>query len=163
MFVNYFGSETRESPINLAAARFVLGGYLIRKTIWYNWEIVAETPFRICGSYAFAIPSSPTVLVAERWMLIGLLLAVMVAPARPNDVSKRTPASALGDDQVHAQHLRRNDGALFPASTSSSCSGCIASRTNSRSMGSVETETYRCRPSEPGSSRRWASRIRWPR
>ena len=78
MFVNYFRDETRDSPLNLAVARFVLGGYLIWKTIWYNWEVVAETPFRVYGSYAFAIPPSPAILVVEQWVLIGLLLAVMV-------------------------------------------------------------------------------------
>lgn len=78
MFVNYFGDETRRTPINLAVARVVLAGYLIWKTIWYDWERLAATPFVVSDSYAFLVPPSPTILVVEKWVLIGLLIGVML-------------------------------------------------------------------------------------
>jgi len=78
MFINFFRDETRQTPINLAAARIILAGYLIWKTIWYGWHQLLATPFVVSESYTFLVPSSPTVLVAEKWVLIGLLVGVML-------------------------------------------------------------------------------------
>lgn len=77
MFVNYFRDDKRESPINLAAARFVLGGWLIWKTIWYDWSEFVSVPYRaaVRPGYEWAIPvGSPWLLSVEKWVLIGTLL-----------------------------------------------------------------------------------------
>ena len=75
MFVNYFTDDRRPSPINLAMARFVLGFWLIWKTIWYNWSRHVETPYlALSPSREWAIPTSmPWILTVEKWALIALL------------------------------------------------------------------------------------------
>lgn len=68
-FPNYHADATRGSPVNLAVARLILGGYLVWKTMWYDWHALVETPFRVTYSYAWAIPPAP-VLVAEKYLLL---------------------------------------------------------------------------------------------
>lgn len=81
MFVNYFTDERRISPINLAMARLVLGGWLVWKTIWYDWSRHVNTPYRAVTSpaYEWAIPTSaPWLLTVEKWALIGCLCLFIV-------------------------------------------------------------------------------------
>jgi uncharacterized membrane protein len=78
MFINYFRDETRQTPVNLAAARIILAGYLIWKTVWYDWGRLIATPFVASDSYTFLVPSSPSILVAEKWVLIALLVGVIL-------------------------------------------------------------------------------------
>lgn len=76
MFVNYFTDECRLSPVNLAMARFVLGGWLVWKTIWFDWSRHVDTPYRAVTSPAseWAIPTSaPWLLTVEKWVLIACL------------------------------------------------------------------------------------------
>lgn len=77
-FVNYVRNTTRDTPINGAMARFLLGGYLIWKTIWYDWHAVLEAPFIGVEEFAMLVPQSPTVLVVEKYLLVLTLLAFMV-------------------------------------------------------------------------------------
>ena len=79
VFVNYFDDPHRDSPLNLAVARVILGAYLIWKTVWYDWQAVVATPFVGSDVYAFAVPQSfPLVLTVEKWLLFLGLIAVMV-------------------------------------------------------------------------------------
>ena len=78
LFINYVRDETRSTPLNLAAARMILAGYLIWKTVWYDWPRLLATPFTVADTYTFLVPASPTVLVVEKWALIGLLILVLV-------------------------------------------------------------------------------------
>lgn len=79
MFVNYFGTRARDSPINLAVGRLILGTYLIWKTIWYDWSQIVQSPFSLIEAYSFAVPYGfPLVLTIEKWVLIATLLAFIV-------------------------------------------------------------------------------------
>ena len=80
MFINYFRSPTRGSPVNIVAARAVLGLYVIWKTVWYDWELVARTPFSLAaGAYTVLLPSRyPIVLTVEKWALILAMLSFIV-------------------------------------------------------------------------------------
>lgn len=77
-FVNYVRRPTRETPINAAAARFVLGGYLIWKTVWYDWNEVLETPFLPYQNYSLLIPESATLLIVEKYLLVVTLFAFIL-------------------------------------------------------------------------------------
>lgn len=78
VFVNYFRSPTRSTPLNLALARIVLGGYLIWKTIWYDWPLRLTVPFEGVSRYAWAVPNGyPELLIMEKWLLIATLLVFM--------------------------------------------------------------------------------------
>jgi predicted DCC family thiol-disulfide oxidoreductase YuxK len=72
-FVNYFGDPTRETAVNGAVARALLGAYLVWKTVWYDWHAVLSVPYVGVEEYAFLMPESPTVLVVEKWLLIVAL------------------------------------------------------------------------------------------
>lgn len=76
-FVNYHADPTRVTPLNLAVARVILGGYLFWKTMWYDWHLLVETPFRVSESYLWAIPPA-WVLVAEKYLLLLSLAAFVV-------------------------------------------------------------------------------------
>jgi predicted DCC family thiol-disulfide oxidoreductase YuxK len=81
MFVNYFTDDRRSSPVNLAMARLVLGGWLIWKTIWYDWSRHVNTPYRAVAApaYEWAIPTFvPWLLTAEKWVLIACLCLFVV-------------------------------------------------------------------------------------
>lgn len=80
MFVNYFSDHERSSPINLAAARAVLGGWLIWKTIMYDWRLFLEVPVYLTPEFAWAVPpTTPALLLTiEKWILIGLLAAFVL-------------------------------------------------------------------------------------
>lgn len=76
MFVNYVRNAERDSPVNLVVARLLLGGYVIWKTVWYDWQMVANTPFTLAGEpYTALIPPAPSlVLPIEQWVLIGTMV-----------------------------------------------------------------------------------------
>jgi predicted DCC family thiol-disulfide oxidoreductase YuxK len=81
MFVNYFDDDGRSSPLNLAAGRFLLGFWLVWKTVWYDWAGVLDVPFRAMANprYEWAIPTAtPWLLTVEKWLLVGLVLLVVV-------------------------------------------------------------------------------------
>lgn len=44
MFINYFGDDERESPINLAVVRVLLGFYLLWKVLSVDWRAIYEWP-----------------------------------------------------------------------------------------------------------------------
>jgi len=77
-FVNYVRDPTRETPINGAAARGILGTYLIWKTIRYDRHEVLETPTLSIEKWALLVPDSPTVLVVEKYLLVLALLAFVL-------------------------------------------------------------------------------------
>lgn len=80
MFINYFGDDTRQSPVNLAVARGIIGVWLIWKTIMYDWRLFLEVPFHMTPAFAWAIPpiAPGLILTVEKWVAIGLLLAFML-------------------------------------------------------------------------------------
>lgn len=78
MIVNYVRDAVRDSPVNLAVARVVLAGYLIWKTLPYDWPLFVSAPFAGFETYRFAIPPWPALLVVEKWLLIVILLVFAV-------------------------------------------------------------------------------------
>lgn len=76
-FPNYQADQTRASPLNLAVARVILGGYLAWKTVWYDWHVFVGTPFTVTDSYAWAIPPVE-LLVVEKYLLVATLLLFAV-------------------------------------------------------------------------------------
>jgi predicted DCC family thiol-disulfide oxidoreductase YuxK len=64
--------------VNLAVARVVLAGYLIWKTLPYDWMLYTTSPFVGFETYQFAVPPWPELLVVEKWLLVGLLLLFAV-------------------------------------------------------------------------------------
>ncbi|WP_390192567.1 DCC1-like thiol-disulfide oxidoreductase family protein [Halalkalicoccus salilacus] len=51
-----------------------MGGWLIWKTIWYDWSLVAENLFLLETPWSWAVPPVPAlVLTIEKWVLIALL------------------------------------------------------------------------------------------
>jgi predicted DCC family thiol-disulfide oxidoreductase YuxK len=78
MIVNYVRDATRDSPVNIAVARVVLAGYLVWKTLPYDWLLVAQAPFAGFATYRFAIPPWPELLVVEKWLLMALLCCFAV-------------------------------------------------------------------------------------
>lgn len=77
-FVNYVRDATRETPINGAVARLVLGGYLVWKTMWYDWHGVLEAPFVGFEEFAALVPGSATPLVVEKYLLVAALFAFAI-------------------------------------------------------------------------------------
>jgi predicted DCC family thiol-disulfide oxidoreductase YuxK len=81
MFVNYFDDDQRSSPINLAAARLLIGVWVVWKTVWYDWSRHVDVPYRATAgaSYEWAIPvTAPWVLTIEKWALLGLIVLFVV-------------------------------------------------------------------------------------
>lgn len=80
MFVNYFRDVKRGSPMNLAVARFLIGGYVIWKTVWYDWQLVVQTPFTLAGEpYTTLVPPAASLLLpVEKWALIGTMVLFIV-------------------------------------------------------------------------------------
>lgn len=74
-FVNYVRHPTRESPINHAVARFILGSYVIWKIVWYDWRAFLSMPVLDTTTYAFVIPAPELwwVLTAEQLLTVVAL------------------------------------------------------------------------------------------
>ena len=81
MFVNYVRNTERPSPINLALARFVVGFWLVWKTIWYDWGRIVATPYQdaVTVAHQWAIPAAaPWLLTVEKYLLVVLLCLFVV-------------------------------------------------------------------------------------
>ncbi|SFR68949.1 thiol-disulfide oxidoreductase DCC family protein [Halogeometricum limi] len=81
MFVNYFADDARSSPVNLAVGRFVLGWWLVWKTVHYDWSLLFSGISRSMAynGYDAILPvSAPWILTVEKWLLIALVLLVVV-------------------------------------------------------------------------------------
>lgn len=75
MFVNYFRNRRLDSPINLAAARVLLGTYLVWNVASFDWGAVAEWNVPRNEAYLFLVPPADhLVLPAEKWLLVATLL-----------------------------------------------------------------------------------------
>lgn len=76
MFVNYFRRAQRDSPLNLVVARVLIGGYVIWKTVWYDWRLFVRTPFTLAGEPYTALtpPMASLILPIEKWALIGTMV-----------------------------------------------------------------------------------------
>lgn len=79
MFVNYLWNRECESPINVAAARVLLGVYLVWDVASYEWVELAGWHVSRGDTYAFLQPPAPhLVLPAEKWLLVLALLGFTV-------------------------------------------------------------------------------------
>jgi predicted DCC family thiol-disulfide oxidoreductase YuxK len=81
MFVNYFGDDSRPSPINLALGRAVLGCWLVWKTVYYDWSLMLSEPYRAMAysGYDVLIPlSAPWILTVEKWLLVAVVSLFVV-------------------------------------------------------------------------------------
>ena len=79
MFVNYFADDRRDTPVNRAVARFIIGGWLCWKTAMYDWRLFLEAPTMQTSAFAWAIPpvAPGLILELERLLLLGLLVGFM--------------------------------------------------------------------------------------
>ncbi|MDS0221568.1 DCC1-like thiol-disulfide oxidoreductase family protein [Haloarcula sp. S1AR25-5A] len=77
-FVNYVRNPIRDSPINTAFARVFLAFYFFWKTVWYDWRQLYDIPLVLYEGYAVLIPPSPTIMVAEKYLLLITLTAFAV-------------------------------------------------------------------------------------
>lgn len=64
--------------MNLAVARVILAGYLVWKTLPYDWPLFVSAPFAGFETYRFVIPPWPVLLVVEKWLLVAILVAFAV-------------------------------------------------------------------------------------
>lgn len=80
MFVNYLSDSDRDSPINLAVARGVVGFWLVWKTSMYNWPLFLKVPYSQTPEYGWSVPpvAPGLFLTVEKWVLIGLLVGFVV-------------------------------------------------------------------------------------
>jgi predicted DCC family thiol-disulfide oxidoreductase YuxK len=78
-FLNYVRTPSRDSPVNLAVARVILGTYLAWRVLSYNWAIVDDWPVRFVREFAFLEPpAAGVVLPIEKALLILCLGAFVV-------------------------------------------------------------------------------------
>lgn len=79
-FVNYVHRPTRDSPVNLTVARFILGAYLIWKIAWYDWQAFMAMPVTNVTTYAFVVPPAELwwVLTAEQLLAIVALALYII-------------------------------------------------------------------------------------
>lgn len=76
MFVNYFRDSERESPVNVAAARLLVGAYLAWNVASFDWGRLAE--WNVDSSNAYALlrpPAEHVALPLEKWVLVASLVA----------------------------------------------------------------------------------------
>lgn len=80
MFVNYAADSERDSPVNLATARGILGLWLVWKTAMYDWPLFLSVPYYQTPEFAWAVPpvAPGLILTVEKWLLIGLLVGFVV-------------------------------------------------------------------------------------
>jgi len=79
-FVNYVRNPERESPINTAVARVVLGSYLVWKVLSLNWAAIEAWPAPVrypVEPFLFPRVTIP-LLGVEQWVLVAVLLAFTV-------------------------------------------------------------------------------------
>lgn len=82
MFVNYVREGTRDSPVNLAVARVLLGTYLVWKVLSGHWVTVAEWPVRINDHYSFLVPPGARQLLPLEAAVTALVLCGFVVGYR---------------------------------------------------------------------------------
>lgn len=79
MFVNYLRNRERESPVNVAAARVLLGTYLVWNVASYEWGELAGWHLSRGDTYTFLLPPAQhLVLPAEKWLLVAALIGFTV-------------------------------------------------------------------------------------
>lgn len=80
MFINYVSDPERDSTINIAAARGILGFWLVWKTAMYDWPLFLAVPVYQTPEFAWAVPpvAPGLLLTVEKWLLIGLLVGFVV-------------------------------------------------------------------------------------
>jgi len=74
-FINYFGDETRETPLNLAVARVIISAYTLWKVVSYlDWGVVVEWPVYLHTEYtALVLTERPWYLLYEQWLVVVLV------------------------------------------------------------------------------------------
>lgn len=79
-FANYVRRPTRESPINLTVARFILGSYIIWKIVWYDWQAFFTVPVVDSETYLFVTPPPELwwMMTAEQVLAIVALMLFIV-------------------------------------------------------------------------------------
>lgn len=79
-FVNYVRSPERATPVNLGAARVVLGLYLVWKVLSLNWAAIGEWPVPVYQYHEpFLFPDITVPLLGlEKWVLVVALVAFTV-------------------------------------------------------------------------------------
>lgn len=78
MFANYFRDRRRESPVNLATARVILGTYLVWNVASFDWGELAAWYVPDNAYAALYPPADHLVLPAEKWFLVASLVAFTV-------------------------------------------------------------------------------------
>ncbi|UTF54184.1 thiol-disulfide oxidoreductase DCC family protein [Natronosalvus rutilus] len=78
-FVNYFGDETRSTPINLAVVRVLLGSWALWRMVSLDWNFYGEWPRHFNPPIAYLHQDVFfTLLPYLRWVLAGLLVLFIV-------------------------------------------------------------------------------------
>ena len=80
LFVNYFAERTRESPINLAGARIVLGSYILWRGASIDVRALTEWPVHFITYLSFTHPPDgfEWVLIVEKFLLlVGTLFFII--------------------------------------------------------------------------------------
>ena len=81
MFVNYVARPVRAAGFNVACARFLLGSYLVWKTLSYDWAALAAWPVYplFHPEYALLAPAVVRQFAwLEQWVLVAALAAFAV-------------------------------------------------------------------------------------
>ncbi|WIV66037.1 DCC1-like thiol-disulfide oxidoreductase family protein [Natrialbaceae archaeon AArc-T1-2] len=74
-FVNYVGDDARSSPFNLAAARVVVGAYIIWRMTSLEWGFYQEWPRQFNDSLSFLYNDLFLALLPyQQWLVAGLLV-----------------------------------------------------------------------------------------
>jgi predicted DCC family thiol-disulfide oxidoreductase YuxK len=80
LFVNYFADDSRESPLNLAFARILLGIYILWRGASIDAVALTQWPFAFVDahSYLIAPESLSYLMVASKWLLLASTIAFIV-------------------------------------------------------------------------------------
>ncbi|GAB7018807.1 thiol-disulfide oxidoreductase DCC family protein [Halostagnicola bangensis] len=78
-FINYFADDARSSPINLAAARVVLGAYVLWRVVFLDWGFYQEWPRDFNPGINFLYNDLLfSLLPYQQWLVAGLLALFIV-------------------------------------------------------------------------------------
>jgi uncharacterized membrane protein YphA (DoxX/SURF4 family) len=80
VFVNYFASESRESPINLAASRVLLGIYFLWRSASMDVRALITWPVNMYTSTSYLYPPEDLefLLVFEKWILVVVAISFII-------------------------------------------------------------------------------------
>lgn len=80
MFVNYFDSDTRSHPLNLAVGRILLGSYFVWRISSLDFHSLTEWPIVLNSVFTYLYPPSgfEFILVVEQWLVVGLGFALIL-------------------------------------------------------------------------------------